>query len=138
MFCTSCFALENDNVLKSETGFVKNIEYTDDAERGNNKQIADVVIKTGMFKGQTVKIENVLTGNPYYDILLKKKDNVILHLEQADDGIQFFISDIKRVQGLYFLLGIFVFLVVLVGRKKGGRRKPATAFNKSTNFGMSF
>ena len=118
-FCSVCFAIEDKAVLKSETGFVKSIEYADDSESGNNKQIVDVQIKTGTFKGETVKIENVLTGNPYYDILLKKKDKVILHLEQADDGIQFFISDIKRVQGLYFLLGVFVFLVVLVGRKKG-------------------
>lgn len=119
LFCANCFAIDNDTVLKSETGFVKHLEYTEDADSGNNKQIVDVVIKSGMFKGETVTIENILTGNPYYDILLKKKDNVILHLEQADDGIQFFISDIKRVQGLYFLLGIFVFLVLLVGKKKG-------------------
>lgn len=119
LLCSNCFAIENDTVLKSATGFVKHIEYIDDADSGNDKQIVDVLVKTGTFKGETVKIENVLTGNPYYDILLKKKDNVILHLEQADDGVQFFISDIKRVQGLYFLLGIFVLLVILVGRKKG-------------------
>jgi len=119
IFCTSSFAINNDNILKSETGYVKHIEYADDFDNANNKQLVDVVIKTGTFKGETVQIENVLTGNPYYDILLKKKDNVILHLEQADDGVQFFISDIKRVQGLYFLLGIFVFLVIFVGRQKG-------------------
>ncbi|MBR1907794.1 YibE/F family protein [bacterium] len=119
LFCTNCFAIETDTVLKSETGLIKHIEYTDDYDSGNNKQIVDVEIKSGKFKGETVQIENVLTGNPYYDIILKRKDNVILHLEQADDGIQFFISDIKRVQGLYFLLGIFILLVVAVGRKKG-------------------
>jgi len=119
LFCSNCFALENNDVLKSEIGFVKHIEYSDGENGENNKQLVDVVIKTGDFKGETVQIENILTGNPYYDIFLNKKDNVILHLEQANDGIQFFISDIMRVQGLYFLLGIFILLVIAVGRKKG-------------------
>ncbi len=124
MFCCSCFAIQDDKVLNAETGFVKHIDYIEEGE--TNKQIVDVLIKSGDFKGQEVEIENVLTGNPYYDILLKKHDSVVLHLEDSDDGIQFYISDIKRVQGLYFLLGVFFLLVVLVGGKKGFMSLVAT------------
>ena len=124
MLCCSCFGMQDDKVLNAETGFVKHIDYIEEGE--TNKQIVDVIVKSGEFKGQEVEIENVLTGNPYYDILLKKHDSVVLHLEEADDGMQFFISDIKRVQGLYFLLGVFFLLVILVGGKKGFMSLVAT------------
>ena len=123
--CGTCFAIQQDeSVLKSEVGFVNHIDYIEEGE--TNKQIVEVLVKSGDYKGQKVEIENVLTGNPYYDILLKKHDNVVLHLEQADDGVQFFISDIKRVQGLYFLLTVFILLVVVVGGKKGFMSLVAT------------
>ena len=44
----------------------------------------------------------MLTGNPAYDISLKKGDRVVLHLESKSDDIisaddiDFFIADIKR------------------------------------------
>jgi len=114
-FCLPCFA--DENVLKSETGIVKNIKYIE--ENQMNKQFVDVEISSGTFKGEKVTLENVITGNPFYDILLKKKDRVILHAENADDGVRFFIADIQRTSGLFLLLGIFVVLVLIVGRKKG-------------------
>ena len=65
MFCCSCFGIQDDKILNDETGFVKHIDYIEEGE--TNKQIVDVLIKSGDFKGQEVEIENVLTGNPYYD-----------------------------------------------------------------------
>ena len=60
MFCCSCFGIQDDKILNDETGFVKHIDYIEEGE--TNKQIVDVLIKSGDFKGQEVEIENVDNG----------------------------------------------------------------------------
>ena len=120
-----CFA---ENVLPAERGVVTQIQYVDMdniADSSQVKQQVEVKILSGKFKGQQVVIDNMLTGNPAYDILLSKKDKVILHLEPKAEFIEdigdvdIFISDIERTGALYFLTGIFFLLLLLIGRKKG-------------------
>ncbi len=120
------FAQENDNtVLPSEIGQVLSVETFGEikpspgGELQQVKQSVEVKILTGSHKGEKVFIENMLMGNPAYDINLNKDDKVILHAEQADGGINFFIADKQRINVLYFLAGLFFILLIAVGRKKG-------------------
>ena len=120
---------ENKAVLPSETGIVENIKY-EDAENLNQgesttKQLVTVKVLTGKFKGTERLIENMLTGNPAYDINLTKGDKVVLHVEPNSDTIttpedvDFFIADIKRDNQIFIFTGIFFILLLLIGRKKG-------------------
>lgn len=120
---------ENKAVLPSETGIVENIKY-EDAENLNQgesttKQLVTVKVLTGNFKGTERLIENMLTGNPAYDINLTKGDKVVLHVEPNSDTIttpedvDFFIADIKRDNQIFIFTGIFFILLLLIGRKKG-------------------
>lgn len=120
------FALEdNKPVLPSEVGRVESVETFGDlslspsGELKQVKQSVDVKILTGPHKGEKVIIDNMLMGNPAYDINLKKGDKVILHVEQATGGVNFFIADKQRVNVLYFLTGLFFALLLIIGRKKG-------------------
>lgn len=114
-----------DKVLKSELGRVEKIGYEDVeqnySDKSQVKQIVTVKLLTGEFKGQTTIVDNMLTNNPYYDIFLKKGDTVILHAEYEDDGntIDYFITDIHRINFVYVLLALFSGLLIYVGRKKG-------------------
>ncbi len=117
------FALDK-NVLPAENGTVETVQYTDiDAEQ--TKQDVTVKITSGMFKGQKVLLENMLTGNPAYDIMLSKGDRVVLHVEpnvefvEDIDDVNFFISDIERVRGLYVFSLLFFALLLAIGQKKG-------------------
>ena len=101
MFMCSCFGIQDDKILNDETGFVKHIDYIEEGE--TNKQIVDVLIKSGDFKGQEVEIENVLTGNPYYDILLKKHDSEYLFIS---NGIYLYI--------LYLLYILFIRSIIYI------------------------
>ena len=96
---------ENKTVLPSETGIVESIKY-EDAENLNQgeattKQLVTVKVLTGDFKGTERIIENMLTGNPAYDINLTKGDKVVLHVEpnsdtiSTPDDVDFFIADIQ-------------------------------------------
>jgi len=122
-----CFATDvnTDKVLKSELGKVEKIDYEDVeqnySDKSQVKQIVTVKLLTGEFKGQKTIVDNVLTNNPYYDILLHKGDKVILHAEFENDGstIDYFITDIYRINFVYILLALFGGLLIFVGRKKG-------------------
>ena len=111
---------DETKILPSQIGIVENVHYTDTNEAyAQTKQIAEVKIKTGEFKGETVELENVLTGNPYYDIKLKNGVKVLLHAEDNGEGVEFSIEDIKRSGTLVWLGLIFCGMLVYVGKKKG-------------------
>ena len=119
---------EGDKVLPAEKGLVENIEYIVNIQGGVQNQVKqDVTVKilTGKFKGETVELDNMLTGNPAYDIMLSKGDRVVLHVEprvefiEDIEDVEFFISDIERVNAIYIFTGIFFLMLLLIGRKKG-------------------
>lgn len=120
---------ENKTVLPSETGIVESIKY-EDAENLNQgetttKQLVTVKVLTGNFKCTERIIENMLTGNPAYDINLTKGNKVVLHVEPnsdtitTPDDVDFFIADIKRDNQILTFTGVFFILLLLIGKKKG-------------------
>ncbi len=98
-------------ILPSETGIVENIKY-EDAQSINQgeettKQIVTVKVLSGKFKGSERIIDNMLTGNPAYDINLSKGDKVVLHMEALNDtvstpdDVDIFIADVQRDNQIY-------------------------------------
>ena len=126
-----CLPAQADDkiIIKSETGVVENVKY-EDAESINQgeqttKQEVTVRVLTGDFKGSERIIDNMLTGNPAYDIPLSKGDKVILHMEPVSDtvtapeDVDIFIADIQRNTEIYIFTGIFCILLLIIGQKKG-------------------
>lgn len=126
-----CLPAQADDriILKSETGVVENVKY-EDAESINQgeqttKQEVTVRVLTGDFKGSERIIDNMLTGNPAYDIPLSKGYKVILHMEPVSDtvtapeDVDIFIADIQRNTEIYIFTGIFCILLLIIGQKKG-------------------
>lgn len=115
--------------LPSEVGKVESISYEDVPDgvqsENNVKQKVLVKILTGQFKGEEVELDNMLTSNPAYDIILNPGDRVILHVEAknteilSSNDVDFFIADIKRDNALWFFGGLFTVLVMIIGKKKG-------------------
>ena len=116
----NALALE-DNYLPSVTGVVKNVVYSnvDENETIQAKQLAEIKILDGEHKGEIVRLENVLTGNPAYDIKLRNGVNVVLHAELVGNDVEYSISDIKRSRVLTWLSFIFCGLLLFVGKRKG-------------------
>ena len=111
---------EETEILPSQIGLVQNVYYTD-IENGVSqaKQVAKVKLLSGENKGEVFVLDNMLTGNPNYDIKLKHGMKVILHAENTDDGIEYSVEDIQRSGTLVWLSLIFCGLLVYVGKKKG-------------------
>lgn len=116
-FTTLGFAFADEaKILPSQIGTIQNIEYVDiEEEAAQTKQEVEIKLKSG----DLVLVDNILTGNPYYDIKLKKGDKVILHIEDEGDGLVFSIEDVKRSNVLIWLSILFCGLLIYVGKKKG-------------------
>lgn len=114
-------AEEEPIVLPSQIGIVKSVEYVDfgNGDDIQTKQTAEIKLTGSENKGEIIVIDNMLTGNPYYDIKLKKGVKVILHAEQDENGIIYSIEDIKRSGVLVWLSLIFCGLLIYVGKQKG-------------------
>ena len=107
-------------ILPSETGIVESVKYVDGDENFvQTVQKVNLKLLSGEFKGEKIDLENVLTGNPYYDIKLKKGTKVLLHAEDNGNGIEYSIEDIKRSGTPAVLAIVFCGLLIYVGKKKG-------------------
>jgi len=120
---------DNTPVLESATGIVENINYEDmeSINQGEQtvKQEVTVRVLSGDFKGTERLIDNIITGNRAYDIMLSKGDKVILHLEPVSEivtspeDVNFYIADIKRDNSLFAFTALFCGLLLLIGKRKG-------------------
>ena len=114
------YAQEDAIQLPSQIGIVEKVIYVDmPDEVAQVKQVADIKIIQGDFKGEKIRLDNILTGNPYYDIKLKNGTKVILHVDKDEDGLSFSIQDVHRSGVLFALAMLFCALLIYVGRKKG-------------------
>jgi len=78
-------------------------------------------ILSGKFKGQEKFLENSLIGNPA-DLEIKKGDKVIIQIEEFTEGdFMVQIHDYYRLPQVLWLVGIFLALMVLIGKTKGLR-----------------
>lgn|SRR5574344_1464294 len=122
---------EGQTILPSVNGIVEDLQSktikAPDSGQDNIKQIAKVKILNGRFKGEEVLLDNMLTGNPEYDIPIKKGSKVVLHVESDSaksqivsvDDVNFYIADVQRDNILMIFGGIFALLLLVIGKKKG-------------------
>lgn len=83
------------------------------------QQLVDVEILNGADKGKVLQLENIVSGNPYYDIQVKNNDKLLLHSEQEFGQNNYFIADIFRIVPLLTLAFVFCALVLIVAKRKG-------------------
>lgn len=109
-------------VLPSQIGVVQSVEYIDNTDTSKieqTRQEVEVKLIKGEHKNKLIKVDNILTGNPNYDINLKQGTKVILHVEKDNDNLIFSIEGIYRSSILIWLSLIFCSLLIYIGRKKG-------------------
>ncbi len=125
ILCLFLLFISGTRVIADEffiLGKAHNIKYEDislGADTPQIRQIIDVEILNGLDKGNIYKLENIIGSNPYYDIHVQPKDKLLLHAEQGDNGFEYFIADLYRMNVLYLLAGIFCLLVIIIGKLKG-------------------
>jgi len=117
---TSVFANIESNVLPSQLGKVLSVDFIESEDSFvQAKQLVTVKLLEGEFKNDLIVLDNILTGNPYYDIKLREGMNVVLHVEEDGNEVIYTIENIHRSNVLVCLALIFATLLCIVGRKKG-------------------
>lgn len=107
--------------LPSQKGVVQSVQYVDiDNAVAQVKQEVEVLVLGKNNEKEIVHLDNVLTGNPYYDLKLKKGMKVVLHAElNEEEEVVYSIEDIQRSNVLFWLSLLFCGALIYVGRKKG-------------------
>jgi uncharacterized membrane protein len=86
------------------------------------EQLAVVEITRGPYKGQQFTFVNSIMGHPLFDLYLTEGRQVLLWGEVDDTGTvrQVYLQDFVRDNVLYIIGFIFLGILLLVGRYKGG------------------
>lgn len=83
-------------------------------------QKVKILITTGEYKGKEVTVENYLQGNPVSDIDAKEGQRLLMVIDESDpENVQFFISTYERDIYLYIIIGIFLVLILVIGKIQG-------------------
>ena len=112
--------------IKYITGTVLTVEAMEvdpvRAQRGFAANLITAIVTSGPDAGQEVIIINRTMERSFYNILSKPGDKVILALMTDPSGkTTYHIADYERRQGLFWLVGLFVLLLLLFGRGVGMR-----------------
>ena len=110
-----------ENRARADVLSVKDIP-VEESDFIKGKQEVVVKVTHGKYKGQQFTVENTFSGNPAFDIHLKKGDKVILLLEFEEGEISAtYIEGYHRLTMVYILAGLFALLVIVIGGFKGIR-----------------
>lgn len=102
---------------------------------GNSEQIytqdIKAVVMNGVHRGEKITLSNNTSESQVFDTRYEVKDEVFIsYREDAQKNIiSAGILDLKRDRQLVYVLIIFVFLIVMIGRKKGLRSLASVSVN---------
>lgn len=86
---------------------------------GEQFQKVKLKVISGKYKDELFEIQNELSNNEVYDIIVEKGDKVVVMIEENEEGASVFISDYSRGDYTLYLTILFIALILLVGRSKG-------------------
>ncbi|WIV11306.1 YibE/F family protein [Proteiniborus sp. MB09-C3] len=132
LLCSS-FSFAEDEYDNSEVGYfyargkvmevLSDLQNTDENNTGQlniDKQVIKIRVTSGKYKNEEYIIENHVSGNPVFDIIVKEGDNVILDIEEDENGVpEISVADFARDKYSALLLFVFIGLLILIGKMKG-------------------
>ena len=104
--------------LRAEVKEIINESLSDENEYTTGYQKAVVEFREGELKGKTAEIENYITA--IHNVVLKKGSHIVVCADMPE-GLEPYYSvyNYDRSAGSFALIGAFLLLVIIIGRKKG-------------------
>ncbi len=118
---SSVFASEESDMLV-ERAKVLHVEDMEDPDEEYifEAKLVTLELLTGVMEGDIVEITHFISGNTAYDLPVKPGDRVLVVMEYNAEGVlEINISEYVRDTYVYFIIGLFIALLLLVGRKTG-------------------
>ncbi len=91
-------------------------------------QYAELEILEGPYRGVVAASENVITGNPYYDMILEPGQRILVHASVQGDTVRFHPAEFVRDRSIYWLAAVFLTLLLVIGGLKGFKTLVSLAF----------
>ncbi|SMB79389.1 Uncharacterized membrane protein [Desulfonispora thiosulfatigenes DSM 11270] len=127
----------DEPIISFEKGRVLNVEDKHmEGDYSYDYQQVKLKILTGKYEGEIVNIENALTDNSLYNIVVKEKDKVLLAIEEFEESKNVHITDYARDSVVKLLVIAFLLLLIFVGRGKGFKSVITISLTVLLIFGM--
>lgn len=91
-------------------------------------QYAELEILEGPYRGVVATSENVITGNPYYDMILEAGQRILVHAAVHGETVRFHPAEFVRDRSIYWLAAVFLILLLIIGGLKGLKTLVSLAF----------
>ncbi|MCT4566476.1 MAG: YibE/F family protein [Maledivibacter sp.] len=80
-----------------------------------------VKILTGKHKNEMYTVRNTIEMITPYKLIFKKNDGILLHLteDEKENVVNLRVYERSRENNLYFIIGLFILLLILIGGIKG-------------------
>lgn len=98
---------------------VEDIELEDLDGMVEEAQDIKLEITSGKYKGEEFLSRNYMTTNLAYNIVVEVGDRVVVVLDEYEDYVEVYVSDYVRQDYIFYLLGAFILLILIIGRMKG-------------------
>ena len=82
-------------------------------------QLVTIRLLEGQYRDQEVTIMNLITGQPYYDIVVNTGDRVLIQVEQDGESTSYNLVDFARDRTIGVLFALFVITLLVIGGVKG-------------------
>lgn len=112
--------IHQPELVKARVLEVEYLEVDPDNPIFKESMMVKIEILQGEYKGQTFDVEHHITGTYGYDIYVEPGDKILATIEISDEGnLEAYISEHLRSTYIYIVIGIFVALILIIGKMKG-------------------
>lgn len=122
--------VSNEDYLKANVLEILDTVKIDD---GFGRELLEITLKlegkSGQFTDEILEVPIVVFGVETERYPIRVGDNILLNVVEVQGEYQFSFATYQRERGLLLLAGIFVFIIVLIGRFKGISALIALAFS---------
>ena len=97
-----------------------NPDRDDEYGPGTRVQEVTLTVTSDEIKGEVLFIENILMGNPAYDLVVEEGDRVLVGIQGSlEEMEEVYLKEFVRDRALFVLAGAFILLLLVIGRLKG-------------------
>lgn len=92
-----------------------------------------IKILTGKHKNEVYTVRNTIEMITPYKLIIEKNDTILLHLTDNEQGkvVNLRVYERSRENKLYFIIGLFLFLLIIIGGLKGLKAALTLGFTAS-------
>ncbi len=110
------------------------IEQTETVDAFNNQDMISTQrltaqIMNGKYNGEVIELTNEYSIAGAYDQAYQPGHELFINLKQTNDSLTGYITDVKRDKYMIYIAWMFIFILVLIGKKQGLFAVLSLAFN---------